>query len=28
MITAIPVRVSTGGTVNMNPQSAQIPYHQ
>jgi len=27
MITAIPVRVSTGGTVNMNPQSAQISYN-
>ena len=24
MITAIPVRVATGGTVNMNPQTAQI----
>jgi len=26
-VTAIPVRVSTGGTVNMNPQSAQISYN-
>jgi len=27
MITAIPVRVSTGGTVNMNPQTTQISYN-
>ncbi len=26
-VTAIPVRVSTGGIVNMNPQSAQISYN-
>jgi len=27
MITAIPVRVSTGGTINMNPQTTQISYN-
>lgn len=27
MITAIPVRVSTGGLVNLNPQSAEIMYN-
>ena len=27
MITAIPVRVATGGTVNLNPQSAEILYN-
>ena len=26
MVTAIPVRVATGGTVNMNPQTAQISF--
>ncbi len=27
MVTAIPVRVSTGGTINMNPQTTQIFYN-